>query len=121
MLEQYLKLCTGRKNATYLSKFTVAKFVKLIGEYMESKTLKKVRDAEQFIIMLDESTDEANRAELAVIAREVDSNGDVENYFLTLLQLSRCGPLTIITAVYDYLKKNDIDLTEVRFTGMDGC
>ena len=121
VLEEYLKLCKGRKNATYLSEFTVAEFLKLIGEYMENEALKKVRDAEQFTIMLDESTDEANRAELAVIARVVDSNGEVENHFLTLLQLSRCDALTIFTAVYDYLKKNNIDLTKVRFTGMDGC
>ena len=121
VLNEYLKLCNDRKNATYLSEFTVGKFLKLIGEYMENEALQKVRDAEQFTILLDESTDEANRAELAVIARLVDSNGKIENHFLTLIPLSRCDALSIFTAVYDYLKNNNIDMTRVRFSGMDGC
>ena len=121
VLNEYLKLCNDRKNATYLSEFTVGKFLKLIGEYMENEALQKVRDAEQFTILLDESTDEANRAELAVIARLVDSNGKIENHFLTLIPLSRCDALSIFTAVYDYLKDNNIDMTRVRFSGMDGC
>ena len=58
------------------------KFLTIIGEYMENEALQKVRDSEQFTIMLDESTDEANRSELAVIARVVDENGNVENHFL---------------------------------------
>ena len=71
--------------------------------------------------MLDESTDEANRAEFAVIARIVHSNGDVENHFLNLLQLKRCNALSIFTAVYDYLKKKDIEILRIRLSGMDGC
>ena len=121
VLNEYLKLCNDRKNATYLSEFTVMKFLTIIGEYMENEALQKVRDSEQFTIMLDESTDEANRSELAVIARVVDENGNVENHFLKLIQLSRCDALTIFTAVYDYLVKNDIDFSRVRFSGMDGC
>ena len=119
VLNEYLKLCNDRKN--YLSEFTVGKFLKLIGEYMENEALQKVRDAEQFTILLDESTDEAKRAELAVIVRLVDSNGKIENHFLTLIPLSRCDALSIFTAVYDYLKNNNIDMTRVRFSGMDGC
>ena len=51
VLNEYLKLCNDRKNATYLSEFTVGKFLKLIGEYMENEALQKVRDAEQFTIL----------------------------------------------------------------------
>ena len=43
VLEEYLKLCESRKNATYLSELTVAEFLKLIGDYMENEALKKVR------------------------------------------------------------------------------
>ena len=50
--------------------------------------------------MLDESTGEATGAELAVIACVVDSNGDVENHFLTLPQLSREGKYTRFLQVF---------------------
>ena len=121
VLHEYLKLCGDRKNATYLSEFTVMKFLKLIGEYMENETLNKVREAEHFTVMLDESTDEANRSELAIIVRLLSSEGSVENHFLTLISLSRCDAVSIFTAVYDYLKSKNIDMTRVRFSGMDGC
>ena len=121
VLSEYLKLTKDRENATYLSKFTVAEFLKLIGEYMEEEALKKLREAEHFTILLDESTDEANRSELALIARVIDPNGNVENHFLTLIHLTRCNAQAIFTAVYDYLKKNGIDFSRIRLSGMDGC
>ena len=121
VLSEYLKLCKDRKNATYLSDFTVGQFLKLIGEYIENETLKKVQNANQFTIMLDESTDEAIRSMLAVIARVVDDDGKVENDFLTLLQLKRCDAHSIFTAVHDYLNEKDISMSKIRFSGMDGC
>ena len=121
VLSEYLKMASSHKNATYLSNFTVRKFVKLIGEYIEKKTIEKIKKCKNFTILLDESTDDANRSELALIARIVDEKGVVQNHFLTLIQLQRCDALSIFTAVYDYLKKNEIDITRICFSGMDGC
>ena len=121
VLGEYLKLAGRHKNATYLSKFTVKKFVQLIGDYIEKETIKKIKACQHFTILLDESTDDANRSELALIARIVDEKGVVQNHFLTLIQLQRCDALTIFTAVCDYMKKNEIDITRISFSGMDGC
>ena len=98
VLGEYLKLCKGRQNATYMSKFTAAKFLELIGEYMENETLELIRQAEQFTILLDESTDMATRSELAVTVRLVNGDGQVKNHFFTLIQLSRCDALSILLA-----------------------
>ena len=41
VLSEYLKLAGSHKNATYLSEFTVKKFVQLIGDYIERETIEK--------------------------------------------------------------------------------
>ena len=75
---------------------------------MERETLAKLRESEHFTLLLDESTDNANRSELSLIARIVE-NGCIENHFLTLLQLPRCDAETIFNKVYDYLQENEIE------------
>ena len=68
VLNEYLKLAGRHENATYLSKFTVSKFLEVNGEWIEQETVKKIREAEYFTLLLDESTDNANRSELSPIA-----------------------------------------------------
>ena len=72
LLKEYLKICEDRKNATYLSSTTVTDFITVISNWIKEKTLSELRDATDFTLLLDESTDEANRSELALIARLVD-------------------------------------------------
>ena len=107
VLNEYLKLAGHHKNATYLSKFTVSKFLEVIGEWIEQETVKKIREADYFTLLLDESTDNANRSELSLIARIVDEDVCIQNHFLTLIQLQRCDALSIFTAVYDYLEAKE--------------
>ena len=71
-------------------------------------------------MLLDESTDEANRSELSLIVRMIN-NGKIENHFLDLLQLSRGDAQTIFQSVADCLAENGLDITSTRFAGMDGC
>ena len=104
-----------------MSKFIVSKFLVVIGEWIEQETVKKIRGAEYFTLLLDESTDNANRSELSLIARIVDEDGCIQNHFLTLIQLQRCDALSIFTAVYDYLEAMEIYITRMSFSGLDGC
>ena len=89
LLNEYLKLAGHHKNTAYLSKFTVSKFLEAIGEWIEQETVKKIREAEYFALLLDESTDNANRSELSLISRIVDVDGWIQNHFLTLIQLQQ--------------------------------
>ena len=119
VFNEYLKLAGHHKNATYLSKFTVSKFLEV--KWIEQETVKKIREAEYFTLLLDDSTDNANRSELSLIARAVDEDGCIQTHFLTLIQLQRCDALSIFTAVYDYLEAKEIDITRMSFSGLDGC
>ena len=120
VLSEYLKYSEWRKNATYLSVTSVAQFVKVISDWMRDETFEKLRSCENMILLLDESTNEANRSELSLITRIVNK-GIITNHFLDLIQL-RCGDAdTIYTAVSDFLKKENIEITHTRFSGMDDC
>ena len=53
---------------------------------MKVEAIKKMKENENYSLLLDEATDESNRSELSLIARIVES-GEVHNLFLSLLEL----------------------------------
>ena len=56
----------ARKNATYTSKFTVEDHICYISDYLEDKLLDDIKLAEDFSLLADESTNEADRSELSI-------------------------------------------------------
>ena len=60
-------------NVTYLSKFIVDELVKICNEFTEEKVLYNLESAGEFAILIDESTDEASRVQLAAYVCYVDS------------------------------------------------
>ena len=66
-------LQTMKNNSTYLSKFTVDKLVKISCELTEDKFLHNSVSPGEFAILIDESTDEVDRSQLATHVRYVDS------------------------------------------------
>ena len=120
VLEEYLKLSESHKNATYLSPNTVSQFVKIISNWMREETINIIKDSDRFTLLLDESTDEANRSELSLIARIV-RNGQIENHFLDLLQLKTCDARSICNSVQEFTIQEGIEISRIVFSGMDGC
>ena len=62
-----------KSNVTYLSKFIVDELVKICNEFPEEKVLYNLESAGEFAILIDESTDEASRVQLATFVCYVDS------------------------------------------------
>ena len=87
---------------------------------MKDETIKKMKEHENYTLLLDEATDESNRSELSLIARVVES-GEVHNLFLSLLELCRCDAESIFKTVEAFLITENLEITNVRFSGMDGC
>ena len=90
----YLALADSHKNATYITANTVKQFIKIISEWMKKNTVNELKTCNEFTLLLDESTDEANRSELSLIVRMI-KDGKIENHFLDLLQLNRGDAETI--------------------------
>ena len=83
---------------------------------MKEKTLEEIKKCQDFMLLLEESTDESDRSELYLQVRII-KQGRIQNHFLELLQLRQGDALTII----DFFEKNVVDLKRTRFAGMDGC
>ena len=88
ILSEYLKLSESHKNANYLLQNSVSLFITEISNWMKDETIKKMKEHENYTLLLDEATDESNRSELSLIARVVES-GEVHNHFLSLLGLNQ--------------------------------
>ena len=86
----------------------------------EDETSKNMKEHENYTLLLDEATDESNRSELSLIARVVES-GEVHNLFLSLFGLCRCDAESIFKTVEAFLIRENLEITNVRFSGMDGC
>ena len=120
VLKGYLKICHDRKNAKYLSSAAVTDFIKVMNDYVKDKSLTELRNATDFTLMLEETTDEGNRSELFLIAKLVDGT-TVKNVFLDLLCLSRGDANSIFSAIHRYFVKENIHISKTRFTAMDDC
>ena len=94
VLKEYLTLADSHKNAAYITANTVKQFIKIISEWMKKNTVNELKTCNEFTLLLDESTDEANRSELSLIVRMI-RDGKIENHFLDLLQLNRGDAETI--------------------------
>ena len=60
------------ENATYTSKFTVEDYICYVSGYLEDGLLDDIQLAEDFSILADENTDEADMSELSIILHYVD-------------------------------------------------
>ena len=94
VLKEYLTLTDSHKNATYITANRVKQFIKIISEWMKKNTVNELKTCNEFTLLLEESTDEANRSELSLIVRMI-RDGKIENHFLDLLQLNRGDAETI--------------------------
>ena len=115
-------LAKSAKNATYTSHYIVDQYIKIISEHFEKKTLEDVCTAIDFTILADESTDEADRSQLAIFVRYVDmtDNLPVEKY-LGLVKLGASKTAEALQKeIETFLEKVGLDIKNVRFAGLDG-
>ena len=118
VLKECLTLADSHKNATYITANTVKQFIIIISEWMKKNTVSELKKCTKFTLLLDESTDEANRSELLLIVRII-KDGKIEIHFLDLLQLNHEDAEMIFESVSDWLRENELDVKCTRFAGMD--
>ena len=69
---------------------------------MKVEAIKKMKEHENYTLLLDEAIDESNRSELSIIVRIVESD-EVHNLVLSLLELCRSDAESIFKAVDAFL------------------
>ena len=86
---------------------------------MKDETIKKVKEHENYTLLLDGATDESLLSKLSLIACVVES-GEVHNLFLSLLELRRCDAESIVKLqnCRSYCLRENLEITNVRFSGI---
>ena len=74
-------------NATYLSKFSTAEFLKSISFHIEENILAHLKSSQFYSILADETTDISSKEELAICGRWLEDSKVVER-FLGIVHVS---------------------------------
>ncbi|XP_022106967.1 zinc finger protein 862-like [Acanthaster planci] len=133
------------KNATYTSDKTVQEMLYVLSEVLEDDTLKELATSDHFALIFDESSDCTNIEQLALHARYLNSDGDLQVKFLKIVDVlqpeidaisraARSGDgypneagiislnAEVITKrVKEYIEKAGIDMQRMRGVGTDGA
>lgn len=107
-------------NLKYTSHASVQEIVASISLTIEQETLEAVREATWYSLLADESSDEGNREQFAVIVRFVQ-NGIVKEAFLGLIHLQKTDAESLMMAIETFLLAKGVDITKAIFVGFDGC
>ncbi len=111
----------ARLNATYTSKVAVVEFVEAVGLWAEECLLKRLRQASHFSIMADECTDVTTTEELSIFFRWVNMDGQPVEHFLDIVPLKATDAKTIYSALVEFMKDKNIQISKLVGMGFDGA
>ena len=110
------------KNAKYTSTTIVEQIIKIISDDLEDKTLVDLAASVEFTLLADESTDEADRSQLAIFARYIDPStyAPIESY-LGVVKLSTSKTAdALFLMIENFLQQKHLDIEKMMFSGLDG-
>ena len=121
VLENHLS--SAARNATYTSNTIQNQIVTVLSDQVINHIVEKVRSAKWYTVIADEVTDVANREQLTIVLRYVDSTTyvvreDLVGFFECDLGISGLHLATKITST---LKELGLDLSYLRGQSYDGA
>ncbi|WAR31903.1 hypothetical protein MAR_034445, partial [Mya arenaria] len=99
---------SSSSSVKYQSSGSITKMVKCMSDYLERKVLDDLR-GQEFSLLADESSDVANRSQM------------INTHFIGFILLEKGTTECITKSIETFLQAKNIDMTNVRFTGFDGC
>lgn len=119
-LQRLLNIDDRKGTVTYLSSFSVKEIVECINAHIEIRVLDSLRTVKYFTVLLDESTDEANREQFAIFGKW-STDGYVSEHFLGLVKVTKTDAANLLNCLEQFSVAKNIDLSKARFIGLDGC
>jgi hypothetical protein len=116
-ISDYLSLNSSVK---YTSHTSVQEIILAVSRTLEEETLDALKKAKWYSLLADESSDEGNREQFAILARFVN-DGKISEVFLGLIPLQKSDAESLMTAIETFLLAKGIDITKAMFVGFDGC
>ena len=108
--------------ATYVSTTSTDEFLHCLSDHLEGDFLSRLILACDFSLMADETTDMADRAELSIFIRYVDSGShEVKEEFLGLVEVvGSKGEEALFKLICEVLQHKGVDINQMRFNRFDG-
>jgi len=91
-----------------------------IGSYIQSSLLEKINKCKYIALLADESTDEANRTQFAILIRCLIGT-EVDDHFVGLVHVKRTDAASLMAAIEEFLTAKAIPMAKIMFVGFDGC
>ncbi|XP_019438936.1 PREDICTED: zinc finger MYM-type protein 1-like [Lupinus angustifolius] len=77
-------------------------------------------NSSKFCIVIDESCDESQREQMAIVLRFVDKNGYIQERFFDILHGKDPTSITLKKAICGVLSQHNLDVSNIRGQGYDG-
>ena len=82
--------------------------------------LEKLRAAPYFALLADESSDEANREQFAILVK-FPCGKTITDHYLGVIHVARTDAASLMTAIETFLIGKDVDISKALFVVIDGC
>jgi len=121
VLHEHLR--TAPKNATYLSHQSQNEMITIVGEAIREDTLRQVREAGKFVIMLDETKDLSHTDRVSLYVRYVRFDGGVakiEERLLAIVAADRKTGEALEALLLNILEKYNLNIDDIVGQCYDG-
>ena len=116
-----LNFMASHPSVTYTSSTSVKDIVLSINNFLEQKLLETIRKSPYLALLADESTDEANRTQFAVLIRCLDTDKTIKDHFLGMVNVKKTDAESLMGEMERFLISKEVDISKIMFVGFDGC
>ncbi|KAL5769062.1 hypothetical protein ACOSQ2_015845 [Xanthoceras sorbifolium] len=113
-------LDNAAQNAKYTSPMIQHELLKILADCVRDKIREEIGDA-KFCILIDESVDESNKEQMAIILRYVDVDGFVRERFFKIVGVGDTNASTLKREICIVLDRYNILTENLRGQGYDGA
>lgn len=113
----------GKKNASYRSIHIQNEIIAICGDVIKADIVKKVKEAEAYSVLADETADISGTEQLSIGLRYFDEEAnEVQEMFVGFVELKGLDAKSIAYCIDEFLTKEDLNPADkcVGF-GFDGC
>ena len=86
---------------------------------IEEELLSSLRDAKYFVLLADESTNEAYREQFSIMCKWVHKN-EVKEHDIGMIHVAKSDAFSLMLAIEQFFVAKNVDLDYVRLLGFDG-
>ena len=116
-------LSNAPKNANYCTENSVEDYLKVIGNFLNEKLIDDILATGDVTVLADESTDDANRSQMALFVRYIDASTNLPvEHFVQMVKLTTSKKAADLHEILiNVLNSNGIDPSKfIRSVGLDG-